>query len=230
MSLGRCSEICQQHARLMCCWFFFGILNRRRREEKGAPPISFMTVSYHSLSSRLPADCLVLARWIIWMECRLLVRRENREGDTAGEATVRTTFEENQENIRAEFCSWPDSRLSQRSVSQTRYAITCQSTSKWTGLPFYLFYFFLSQVLSVCSKYLSTTEWMCVCVFIYMIDPWQKLLSHHRDRLSPLRRWDVWNVRCLSEWSIHAVHMRTQIECLTFYWGKCCMVDQIYWR
>lgn len=77
MSLERCSEICQQHARLMCCWVF-AASQTSRGEKKRARPISFMTASYHSLSSRFAADCLVLAWWIIWMESLSLVRRSRK--------------------------------------------------------------------------------------------------------------------------------------------------------
>lgn len=59
------------------------------------------------------------------------------------------------------------------------------------------FFFFLRQILSVCSQYLSMTERMCACgcVFIYMMDPWQKLLCLATGTVSVLCSDDMCETR-----------------------------------
>lgn len=169
-----------------------------RGEKKGAQPISFLTVSYHSLSSHFPADCVVLAWWIIWMESRSLVgpNAEKTEDDFAGEefcavlqVTLRTALGRIRENTT--WCELKFARFDHDPILQlvswcsafclANLICNCLSINKQIN---WIAFFFHRQILSVCSKYLSMTERMCVCasVFVYLfilrgcVDPWQKLL------------------------------------------------------
>ncbi len=110
-----------------CGVFFLGFPPSwtSRGEKKKAEPISFLTVSYHSLSSHVPADCLVLAWWIIWKESRSLVRWENRAGrrwrgvlrGLGGDGSADSEEDQRKSGLmwyKLEVCwSWPDSTVSQ---------------------------------------------------------------------------------------------------------------------
>lgn len=137
------------------------------------------------------------------------------------------------EQIWAEVWSWPDSTLSQLMFSVlSRYAIPCQSTSKQTGLPFFSFFLFTAKF---CQSAPSISAWQSECVFVlfmYLFIWWTpgRRCCLTTGTVSLLRsRGDVWNASCQSEWSIHAVHTRKQIQSnIYIVLNKCCTVDQIY--
>lgn len=129
---------------------------------------------WHSLSSHFPARCFLLAWWIICLENRWLVEVntmnvQNNGGLCCGRAVCGPSCDrsdvpaENRTTDRGIFLNviWAEVSCCESSGSWICYAVAGLQANT-PNVPF-----FLGRIESVCLKYPSVTEQ--VCVFVYLL-------------------------------------------------------------